>query len=123
VPHRPATVRREPVPVDVDDVDIHGAQRKALIENSSAFIHQRIDAAIRDLIVGDLALGDAGLGGPLAHQIRNLGIGDGAAVFVVLVPAGAALLAVAPQLAQAVLGQRLAYAGLLQVAVFLADSP
>src|SRR5580658_4541317 len=53
----------------------------------------------------------------------SLQIGDRAAVFVVLVPSSTGFLAVAAHLAEIIPGKSLADAGLLQVAIFLADSP
>src|SRR5215471_1714286 len=112
IPHWPAAVRREAVAVDIDDVDIDGAQRVTLFENAGAFVDQRVDAAVDDLFLRDRVLLDAGLGSPLADQAGDLGIGDGTPVLVILVPAGAGLLPVAAHLAELIFGDRLAHARL-----------
>src|SRR5713101_3028138 len=123
VPHRSAAMRREPVAIHVDDVNVDGAQGVALLQDARTLIDQPINAAIHDLLRGDLPLLDTGFGGPLAHQFGHFGIGNRAALGVVLIPAGAGFLAVAPHFAEAILGERLAHAGLFEVAVFFADAP
>src|SRR5258708_15605754 len=67
VPHGPAPMRGETVAVEIDDVDVHGTERDAFFEESRAFVHQRVDAAVDDFLRGNLALRDAGFGRPLPN--------------------------------------------------------
>ena len=122
-PHRPAAIRGKAVAVEIDDVDIDRAERVALFENARAFVDERIDAAIDNFIRGNLPLRDACLGSPLAHEGRDFGIGNRAAIFVVLVPARAGFLAVPPHFAQAISGKRLPNSRLFQVSIFFANAP
>src|SRR5262249_16031231 len=123
VPHWPATISREAVTVDIDNVDVHGTQREAFLKNARAFVDQRIDAAFHDLLASDLSLRNSGFSSALAHQFRNLGIGNGPALGIVFVPAGSSLVAVAALLAQAVFSDRLPHTGFFQMAIFLTNSP
>ena len=66
IPHRTAAVGGESVTVEINDVDVDGAECVALFENSRAFVDERIGAAIDDLIGGDLALRDTCLRAPLS---------------------------------------------------------
>src|SRR5260370_14673749 len=50
IPHGPAAVGGEAVPVDIHHVDVHGAQRVAFVQNAGALVHQAIDAALADLL-------------------------------------------------------------------------
>ncbi len=58
VVHRPAPVSRESVAVDVDDVDVGRALGDAFAEDLRALVHEREDAPVDDLGVGDLPLLD-----------------------------------------------------------------
>src|SRR5260221_5365103 len=102
VPHWTAAVRRKAVTGEINDVDVHRSQRVTFFQNARAFVHQRVDTAIDDLFGGNLALLDAGFAGPLAHEPRDFRIGNPAALRVVLVPARAGLLSVAPEFAETV---------------------
>ncbi len=48
VPHGAAAIGRESVAIEVDDVDIDGAQGESFFEDARAFVDQRVDAAIDD---------------------------------------------------------------------------
>ena len=48
IPHRTAAIGRESVAVQINDVDVDGAQRDAFLENARALIHQGIDATVDD---------------------------------------------------------------------------
>src|SRR6266566_598291 len=123
IPHGTTAIAGESVAVQVNDVDIDGTQSIALFEDTSAFVHERIKAAIDDFFSRDLALGNPCFGGPLPYQLSHFGVGKGAPLFVIFVPAGAGFLPITPQLAKFVFGERLANTGLLQVTIFFADAP
>src|SRR6266704_3993765 len=123
IPHGTTAIGGESVAVKVNDVDIDGAQSIALFEDSSAFVHERIESAIDNFFSGDLTLGNPCCGGPLPYQLRHYGIGKGTPLVVIFVPAGAGFLPITPQLAKFVFGERLASTGLLQVTIFFADAP
>src|SRR5690606_39773994 len=93
VEHRTAPVDRPAVTVDPDDVDVRGPDRDAFLEDLGALVDHREDAALEDLLLGDLARLLAGLG----HEVADDLLGDGRrtrlAVLVVVVVAGAGLLA------------------------------
>ena len=89
-----------------------GAHGVALFENARAFVHQRVDAALDDLLGGDLALRDARFGGATsAPRHATSGSGDRAAILVIPVPSCTGLLAVAAHFAQTILGEGLTDAG------------
>src|SRR6266704_3882148 len=123
IPHGTTAIGGESVAVQVNDVDIDGAQSIALFEDSSAFVHERIEAAIDNFFSGDLTLGNPCCGGPLPYQLRHFGIGKGTPLVVIFVPAGAGFLPITPQLAKFVFVERLTNTGLLQVTIFFADAP
>ena len=80
-----------------------GAQRDAFLEDLRAFVDQRVDQALHDLLVGDLARRDAELLAVLLdHLVDDLARDRVALAGLVVVPAGAGLLAEAAQLAQLV---------------------
>ena len=99
IPHRPAAIGREAVAVEINDVNIHGAQGIAFFQDACSFIHQRVDAAIHNFLGVNLALRNACLGCPLADQFLYLRVRNRAPLSIVFVPAGAGLLSVAPHLA------------------------
>src|SRR5205823_445136 len=76
-----------------------------------------------DLLLGNLALRDAGLGAPLLDHLGHFGIGNGAPLGIIFVPSRAGLLAVASEFAQTIFRQRLAHTRLFRVAKFFADTP
>src|SRR3954467_13563904 len=94
-PHGPAAMGREAVPIDIDDVYIHGPERETLLEDARALVHQRVDKAVDNFFLRDGALLDSRFRSGFAHQLRDFRIRYGAAVFVIFVPARAFLLAVA----------------------------
>src|SRR5208337_5622772 len=94
VPHRTSPIVREAVAIAVDHVDIASAQRNALLENAGTLVHHGVDTALHDLLRRDLPLHDTFLSSPLAHHGSDFGIGNLLAILVVLVPAGAGLLAI-----------------------------
>jgi hypothetical protein len=80
-----------------------GALRDAVFQHLGAFVDERVDAALDDLLVGDLAARDAGFARAVLDQRSHLGIGQRrAAAGFVAVEAGAGLLAEAAHLAQAI---------------------
>ncbi len=109
VPHRAAVVGREAVAVDEDDVLVAGAQRDALFEQVGADVGQGEEQALHDLLVGDLARRDAQALGLLGEERFDLGRALRLAVaLVVVVEAGAGLLAPALLLVHGVDHGRLA---------------
>ena len=80
-----------------------GARGDAVLEDVRAFVDQREHQALHDLLVGDLARRDAQLlAVVLDHLVDQLGRDRVALAGLVVVPAGAGLLAEAAQLAQLV---------------------
>src|SRR5271154_3598523 len=96
MPHRASPISGKSVAVDVDNVDVDGAERISLFENSRPLIHQRIDAAIDDFFRGDLPLWDSSLRAPLANQGALLGILTRTPVLVVQIPSPRRFLAKPP---------------------------
>ena len=82
--------------------------RLAFFEDLRALVDHRIDAALEDLLVGDLAPVDALLGGEVEDDLLGDRRGLGVAVLVVVVVAGAGLLAAAVHLAEDVADGRAA---------------
>src|SRR5580693_5292648 len=123
VPHWSAAMRREAVPVEIDNVNVDGAQGITFLEDAGAFIDQRVDTTIDNFLPGNFSLGNPRFARPFSYQPGDFRISNGAAVFVILVPASTGFLAVTAHLAETVSGKSLAYSGLLQVAIFFADSP
>src|SRR5580693_5778773 len=123
VPHWSATIGREAVTVQVDDVNVDGAQSVTFLEDACALIYQRVDAAVDNFFFGNLPLSDTRFHCPFAHQLGDFRIRNCAAVFVILVPASSGFLAIAAHLAEIIAGKRLANSWLFQVPIFLADSP
>src|SRR5579863_7116307 len=122
-PHRAAAMCRKAVAIEVNDVDVHGAKRKAFFQDARALVDQGVNATVHDLLRGNLPLRDSRLGGPLAHESGHFGIGTRPPVFIVLVPARAGLLAVPTHLAQPVACNSHANSRYLQMLVLLADAP
>src|SRR5260370_18291627 len=123
VPHWPSAISWKPVAIQVNDVDVDGTQGDALLEDAPALVHERQNAPIHDLFRRDLALWDTSFGSPLAHQVGDFGIRMRAPVLVVLVPAGAALLAITSHFAQPVFAKRLPRAWFVQMPIFVGDPP
>ncbi len=53
--HRAAAIDRVAIAVDIDDVDVRGAQRDALVEDLGALVDQRQHGAVDDLVGADPA--------------------------------------------------------------------
>src|SRR5262249_5122432 len=123
IPHRAAPMDREAISIQVDDVDIDRSERVALFQDSGSLVDQGIDAAIDNLFGRDLPLLDPGFGGPFSDQVGHFRVAVGPAILIILVPARAGLLPVTAHLTQPVLGNRLAFTGLLQMPVLLANAP
>src|SRR5215471_15885779 len=123
IPHRAATIGGETVAVDINDIDIHGAKCGAVFEDAGAFVHQRVDTAIDNLLPRNCSLTDAVFRGPLFHQGGDLGIERRLAVFIVFIPASPGLLAEAPHFAEPVSGKGLAHARLFEMTMLLANAP
>src|SRR3989442_7654925 len=83
MPHGTTAIGRKSVAVQVNDVNIDGAQGIAVIEDTSAFVHERVKAAIDDFFSRDLALGNPCFGGPLSYQLSYFGVGKGAPLVVI----------------------------------------
>src|SRR5207248_935277 len=92
VPHRPAPISGKAITMEINNVDIHGTQRIPVLENTRAFVNERIDAALDDFFLGNFSLRDARLLCPFMNQLGNYGIGRTFAVFIVFIPACSRLL-------------------------------
>src|SRR5690606_13290866 len=105
VEHRAAAIAREAVARRPHDVDVARAQRDAFLEDADAFVHQRIETALADLLVAVLALLDAELARPLAQNLDRLRIVVARAVAgLVAIVALARLLPEAPRLVEREVG-------------------
>src|SRR6218665_312461 len=88
-----AAVHGPAVAVDPHHVDVGGTHGHALLQDLGALVDHGIDAALQDLVVRHLAGGDALLAGEVAdHALHQLGRLR-RALPVVVVEAGAGLLA------------------------------
>jgi hypothetical protein len=61
-------MRGKAVAIDVDDVDVCGAQSYAFFEDARALVDQRLDAALDDFLGGNLALRYPSFGNPLTNK-------------------------------------------------------
>src|SRR6202011_5137919 len=94
VVHRATSIRREAVSCEVYDVDVGGAQGDALLEDLRSLVDQREDAALDNLLGGDLAARDAQLSRGGDDQFVHHRVGDGVAPSrLVAVPAGGGIMA------------------------------
>src|SRR5690606_3047618 len=101
--HRAAAPRREAVAGEVDDVDVRRARRDAFVEDARAFVDERVDQALDDLLVADLPPRHAAVARMLLDHRVDFGRRmRGAVAGPVVAPAGAGLLAEAPALAEQV---------------------
>src|SRR6202034_2972085 len=100
VEHRAAAIDWPAVAVDPDDVDVGRALCFALFENLRPFVDHRIDAALEDFGVADLALLDSLRFGEVADDPLDMRGGVGRARCVVIVEPGARLLAAPALLAK-----------------------
>src|SRR5208282_1907464 len=123
IPHRAPAICRKPITIQVDDIDIDGAQRVTLFKDAGTFVHQGVDAAIDHFGSGNVALRNSGFGGPLPYEGTDFRISCSATLFVIAVPAGQSLLAIATHLAKTILSNGLANTRFFQVAIFLANPP
>src|SRR5215469_2560033 len=123
IPHRSASIRGEPVPVQINDVDVDGAQGNTFLKNTRSLIYESVDRTFDDLVGRHIALGDAGFTRPLLYQVLDFRIRNRASAFIVLVPPGTSFLPIATEFAKAILGKRLTHPELLQMPVLLADPP
>src|SRR5207249_5404154 len=109
IEHRAAAPSWETVAVHVDQVDVGGALRDALLEDLGAFVHQRVDRALHDLLVGDGAPLDAGFARAFDNQVVDDRVRNGrAAARLIAVEARAGLLAEAAHFADPVRDLRIA---------------
>src|SRR5262249_52790495 len=122
-PHRTAAPSREAVAIDVNDVDVHGSQREALLENLRAFIHQSIHGSFDNFLFADLAPGDSCFGCCLLDQLLYFGIRVRFSILIVAIPAGAGLLSKPAQLAQPVADHRMPDVGIFEMLVLLTNAP
>jgi hypothetical protein len=67
MPHGPPAIGGKSVAVEIDDVDVQGAERDAFFEQTRSLVDQRVDTAVDDFFRGDLALRNAGFGSPLVN--------------------------------------------------------
>src|SRR5262249_15314257 len=123
VPHGTATVRREAIAIEVDDIDIDGTESDAFFQDTCTFVDESVDEALDNLFFCDIALLNARLRSLFADIFFHDGIRNGAAIFIIFVPAGAGLLAVAAHFAETVFCQWLANTGFFQMLKLLADAP
>src|SRR5580704_13320698 len=116
-------MRGEAIAVEIDNVDIDCAKREAFLEDSRAFVDERVDATFDDFLRRNFALLDSLFAAPGLHQLRDFGVRDLAALLIVAIPACARLLAEAAHFAQFVFGERLADAQLFEMAMLFANAP
>ncbi len=94
---------RETVAVDPDHIDVARAGSDAFFEQKCAFVDERAEAALDDLLIRDLASGEPKLRAHRPHQGLHFRVGRrGAASLLVAIPARPRLLAESTPLAQAV---------------------
>src|SRR5690606_1228662 len=86
VEHRAAAITGEAITGGPDDVDVAGAHRDTFAEDAEAFVHQRKEAALEDLVVAVLALRNAERLRACAQQLDRFRIVDALAAFVSVVP-------------------------------------
>src|SRR5216683_2969262 len=121
--HRPAAEWREAISRQIHQVDIGGALGDPLLEDERAFVDQREDAALHDLLVADLAARNAGFPGIGDDQLVHDRIGNRVAFSrLISIPTSRGLLSKAPHLAQSIRDDLSLAAWLLGVAA-LADQP
>src|SRR5581483_5924007 len=123
VEHRPAAIQREPVAREIHHVDVRRAQRDAFFEYARALIDQRVDAALDDFLVADLARRHALLLAEVDDQLLDRRIGNRVALAgLVAIPAAAGFLPEAAELAQAIGNAGVNHFGMFLVTA-LADVP
>src|SRR5437667_8924581 len=92
IPHGSSAVGWKPVSVEINDIDISGAQRITLFENAGAFVDHGVNAALDDLLVTDGPPRNAGPPGRLFDQGFDFRIGERLSIFIVAIPSRAGLL-------------------------------
>src|SRR5262249_40730745 len=118
------TIAREPVAVEVRDVDVARPQRDAFLEDARTLVDEGPQAALQDLVVADLPPLDAALLGAGGDERLHFWIGLGrTAARLVAVPPRARLLAEAPLLAEALAHVRVAEILAPRGRLALADAP
>src|SRR5215472_5792726 len=123
VEHRAAARHGKSIAGEIDEIDVGGPQRDAVLQDAGTLVDERKDAAVDDLVVGDLARDEAFLLAVARDERIDRRIGDGvAASGFVAVPARAGLLSEASKLAYAIGDPRINDLRLLDVAS-LADVP
>src|SRR5260370_23279562 len=99
VEHGTAAPGGESITVEVDDIDVGGAQCDALLQKFGTFIDQCEHAPVYDLFRCNVAALDSSVAGGLLDERLGFRVGRWIATLVVLRPAAAGLLAVAAHLA------------------------
>src|SRR6202035_1449948 len=99
---------RESVAVDINNVDVGSAQREALLQYTRTFVHQSVEAAIRDLRRRDFTLPNAGFVDPFTDEFANGRIRRRPPLVVVFVPARACFLTIPAEFTKTVFDERLA---------------
>ena len=109
--HRPAALHGKPITGEIHHVDVGGALRDALFEDARAFVDQRVQQAIDDLRVGNLARRDLQRLAFLVDDLVDHRIGNRVALArLVAIPAEPGLLAEAAELADAIGDAHVAHA-------------
>ena len=123
IPHRDRRDGGEAIAIEINNVYVRSAQGVAFLEDARAFVHKSVDAAIHDFRGGNFALRDLPASAPiceLARQPPDRARRD-ASRHTCTSPRR--FLAETAEFAQIIFGERLADAGLFQMAIFLADAP
>ena len=74
VVHRPATVLREAVAIDVHHVDVAGPQGDAVVEQLGADVDERVQASLQDFTLVEFLAFEAELGAGLGDDLGDRGI-------------------------------------------------
>src|ERR671920_319632 len=85
--HRAAAPDRPAVAVDPDDVDVGGALGHAFLEDLRPLVDHRVEGALDDLLIADLAGLAARLGPEVVDDLRLPRGRGGAALLVIIVEA------------------------------------
>ena len=121
--HRAAAPNGETVAHQIHHVDVAGFGRNAFFQNVRGLIDQRIDQALHDLFVRNLARCDAQCGAMVFNHLDDFGIRNGIAFASdIVIPARTGLLAKAAFFAQQISGLAVLHVGFFKVAA-LADGP
>src|SRR6185436_1685534 len=124
IEHRAASVARETVTVEIDDIDVARAQGNTLVQNLRSLVDQRIHATLQNFLVADLTPFDAGILRGLDDERFDYGVGDRSAIAgLISVPARASFLPEAPQLADLIRHLGIAQIRRTRSGLSLADIP